>query len=713
MVLYTGFIFTGSIALAWWYGLSAYRGYFMSAAMITVASLLWACVGETMRPERQRPWTVLCILLSGALTIFFLGHSFGFQREQALYESRIIEFSIEQGIPESQSNLTEDTFGIGTYLETLQTRGIWEKGPRRHGGRTKHVTGDNLMIALFFHLVMLVGGAIAVWRAGAGEFLDTTTDTVLHRAEAIPFPTIQPAQAEQKADQKAESKAESTSSDDHALKKKDRLKREEPPWQLSPVELLLVNESRQPADETLWAEISSAVQSRDADDLLNLAKRGVSPNILDVHGVPLLSGLIRERARTEAIVAFAENGIDPKLTDSQGNTFLHALSVCDGAGYGYFTWQDRPSVLGKESLRRMQQLAARIVASGGAIDASNAKGVTPLMNFARFAEPSVFEFFLRGEVGVNLQDTDGRTALMLAAGCGDANAENIHLLLEKGADAELRDGSGATAADYAAKAGSLDLMQKILARGQAAPPDEELGRILLKAVTSGSPDVASELVAQNADLTVFDSDGKSALFLAAEKPDRIMVELLLEAGASPNGPPGSQPPLQGALWGRDEHVLTSLLTAGADPSIIDASGRTPITTAISFSWRRGLELLIEAGADPRPTPSGFSPFMALARSAKMQTEERFAELVSYLSELELSATTVNENGLTALCYLCGAYDSTKVEERANHVLLARHLVEQGADPEFQGSEGTPRSLAQKKNLTGVLEVFSASAESKR
>jgi len=56
---------------------------------------------------------------------------------------------------------------------------------------------------------------------------------------------------------------------------------------------------------------------------------------------------------------------------------------------------------------------------------------------------------LKAGAKLDLQDADGRTALMYAAQANDA--ASVRLLLSRGADRDLRDKAGGTALDLAAK----------------------------------------------------------------------------------------------------------------------------------------------------------------------------------------------------------------------------------------------------------------------
>ena len=78
----------------------------------------------------------------------------------------------------------------------------------------------------------------------------------------------------------------------------------------------------------------------------------------------------------------------------------------------------------------------------------------------------VVQFLLgTGRLGVNVQDTDGRTALHRAAEVGHANISRT--LLTHGGDSKLKDASGATALDVARETRQETVIQLLKPAGQS------------------------------------------------------------------------------------------------------------------------------------------------------------------------------------------------------------------------------------------------------
>jgi len=112
--------------------------------------------------------------------------------------------------------------------------------------------------------------------------------------------------------------------------------------------------------------------------------------------------------------------------------------------------------------------------------------------------------------------------------------------------------------------------------------------ILFWAVQEGHLKVAKVLLASGASLKRRDSLGFSALDQAVGEGNIRMVRLLLKAGAKINGPTVNGSPLHTACAYRPLEIAKLLLKLGADPSAVDADGRTPAALAI-MGKRNGLD----------------------------------------------------------------------------------------------------------------------------
>lgn len=259
------------------------------------------------------------------------------------------------------------------------------------------------------------------------------------------------------------------------------------------------------------------------------------------------------------------------------------------------------------------------------------------------------------------------TPLMVAAGSGDgATAETMHLLLEFGASPLLNFGGG-TIARFAA--GGL---------GWNYAPGGDAARLQL-------------CLALGCEVNEIDERGATLLADAAATGDVHRVQVLLEAGATPNligshrkpsslaTIPGStfdedapwsfQIPLHNAVEVDSLDMVSSLIDAGARIDTMDSSKRTalfyarspeiarlltrlglgietpdylgwsPLVAAVNDGFLEGVTALLSAGADVNATHDrGFTVFMSA-----VSTSERKIEIMN-----ALIAAAANPHALTEL-----------------------------------------------------------------
>jgi ankyrin repeat protein len=102
-----------------------------------------------------------------------------------------------------------------------------------------------------------------------------------------------------------------------------------------------------------------------------------------------------------------------------------------------------------------QTIADQLTAAGADLFAENASGITPAV-LALTGTPETWKVFFTAK-NVNNQNNQGQTALHLAA-LGGVGLPAVQYLVSLGADLQIRNKDGKTAADVAASAGRTDLV---------------------------------------------------------------------------------------------------------------------------------------------------------------------------------------------------------------------------------------------------------------
>lgn len=307
------------------------------------------------------------------------------------------------------------------------------------------------------------------------------------------------------------------------------------------------------------------------------------------------------------------------------------------------------------------ELADRLLDSGADASATNRYGVTPLYLAALNGSARMIERLLTAGADSNEIGNEGETVLMTAARTGLAPA--VLALLQHGAEVDAREQwHGQTALMWATAQGHTETMNVLMSHGadvNAHSNIEEWER-----QTTAEPRAKW-----------LPPGGRTPLLFAAREGCVNCVPLLLQAGAeidttTPDGISGTVL----ALINGHYDTAAALIEGGADPNLIDYTGRGALYSAIDFNTMPSsnrpapqvLEnqhsaldiavMLLERGADP---------------NAQLQQQ------APYRAKLDRGNDTVLTTGTTPLLRAAKAGDIAAMK-----VLLAK-----GADPTLTTKAG--------------------------
>ena len=184
---------------------------------------------------------------------------------------------------------------------------------------------------------------------------------------------------------------------------------------------------------------------------------------------------------------------------------------------------------------------------------------------------------------VNVRDLDGKTPLFYVLRHADA----MRLLIEFGADVNVRDAGGATAVKLAAAywlpGQGLDIVRMLLDVGADANVAANDGQTALHLYfREGSDQIVKLLIARGANVNASSTIGRP-LHFAARRGSIECMRLLLEHGADPHArsPKGGWTALHLAAKSRNPREAVRLLVkAGADANAVDDKGWTPMHVLI-------------------------------------------------------------------------------------------------------------------------------------
>nr|XP_033807373.1 protein phosphatase 1 regulatory subunit 12A isoform X2 [Geotrypetes seraphini] len=227
-------------------------------------------------------------------------------------------------------------------------------------------------------------------------------------------------------------------------------------------------------------------------------------------------------------------------------------------------------------------------------------------------------------------------AVFLAA-CSSGDADEVHKLLERGADINYANVDGLTALHQACIDDNVDMVKFLVENGASINQPDNEGWIPLHAAAScGYVDIAEYLLHRGANVGAVNSEGDTPLDIAEEEA----MEELLQNEVNRQGIDVE------AARKEEERIMLrdarQWLNSGLISDVRHAkSGGTALHVAAAKGYVEVLKLLIQAGYDVNIKDyDGWTPLHAAAHWGK---EEACRILVENLCEME----TVNKVGQTA------------------------------------------------------------------
>ncbi|NVJ04086.1 ankyrin repeat domain-containing protein [Myxococcus sp. AM001] len=189
--------------------------------------------------------------------------------------------------------------------------------------------------------------------------------------------------------------------------------------------------------------------------------------------------------------------------------------------------------------------------------------------------------------GKQAKDLDA--GLLLAAGLdakpffgrgfeGNSRTGRVLALVALGADLEVKDSSKHSVLHLAAMVDDAALVKELLRLGVTADVvDSKKSTPLHVAAEHGSVSCIAPLAKGGVPVDALDASGRTALFEARQAD---VAQALIDAGANPNAGKGWTPLHQHARFKERGPVIGVLLKAGAEVSLKNGSGQTPVQEAL-------------------------------------------------------------------------------------------------------------------------------------
>lgn len=259
------------------------------------------------------------------------------------------------------------------------------------------------------------------------------------------------------------------------------------------------------------------------------------------------------------------------------------------------------------------------------------------------------------------------TPLMLA--CSRGQVDMVRTLLDLGANVDLpRRETGITPLMAAIHGAQPDMVELLCQRGaQVNLLDQDGVSALGLAVASQHVDIVAILLSHHANPALHGPTSKSALAQACHHGDRMIVSMLLQAGApvDPRGSHGQDSALIEAADAGHADIVEMLLDRKAKIDQRDANANTPLMLAAAMGHSSVVRLLIARGANPNCTNKAGQSAFHYALNAAGQDGEAIA--LSLMPFIRLEQPT--SKGQTPL-FAC---------IQSGHHRLVQQLIERGAN----------------------------------
>ncbi|KAM8917822.1 serine/threonine-protein phosphatase 6 regulatory ankyrin repeat subunit C isoform 2-T2 [Spinachia spinachia] len=300
---------------------------------------------------------------------------------------------------------------------------------------------------------------------------------------------------------------------------------------------------------------------------------------------------------------------------------------------------------------------------------------------------------------INSPDTQGQTALMLAA--LGRHTDCVHILLEKGAEADAADRKGFTALHRAGILGSEDGVSALLEHGASALCRDSQGRTPLHLVASrGHTKLLGTLLkaAMKADPldSILDFSGYTPTHWAAHHGHEGCLRILLENKPFSNQEGNLFTALHCALVNGHD-IAAGLLVKTGGPKLVnisDAKGRTALHAAAYSGNVPGLQLVLAQGAEANAVDHcGCSALMVAADCGQTLAVEFL------LHKVKPDLTLVDVNNNTALHLACS---------KGHEMCALLILGEIGDCSLINATNATlqmPLHIAARKGLATVVQVL--------
>ncbi|XP_044000972.1 uncharacterized protein LOC122847395 [Aphidius gifuensis] len=263
------------------------------------------------------------------------------------------------------------------------------------------------------------------------------------------------------------------------------------------------------------------------------------------------------------------------------------------------------------------------------------------------------------------------------------------LLIENGADVNVRDGNGKSPVHYAVTNNNTEVTKKLLACHAEVQPI-----FLHCAIRNDNLEIVKVLVERGIDVnTIFEisyffpDDRKlTPLFIALEKNNDSVIQYLVEHGANVNfiDSPDGCPPLHYAVTNKNKNIVNILLNKGANVNLKYGKKKTTVLCLAvqTIGDIEIIKLLLEKGADVNcQDKSGSTPFYYSIGQQEFNSQITY-EIIKLLLKYNADINYKSRFGVTPLHYATINTEYDKEDDTRIIELLLKFGADINATDEF-------------------------------
>ncbi|RZK41716.1 MAG: ankyrin repeat domain-containing protein [Pedobacter sp.] len=326
----------------------------------------------------------------------------------------------------------------------------------------------------------------------------------------------------------------------------------------------------------------------------------------------------------------------------------------EGNGLGKGTHHSR-TYLHWAAGRGNVELVNYLISKGSDIEKGDSYGYSPLVFAATGSQQNtaLYDVFFKAGVDAKKKYKNGETLLLLGVS-GDKDLKLTNYFISKGLSLDDIDSEGATAFDYAAKSGNIELLKTLASKGVKPTHNALVYASIGGRASSASLDVYKYLVEDlKLDPKKATQTGNNVLHAIVRKPNQDeIINYFLAKGVDVNKANAEgNTPFMNAAAGRNLKLVELLSAKVKDINAVNEQGESALALAVTTGSPEVVSFLISKGANVKiEDKAGHNLGYYLVQSYRaprgQDDKDEFTEKANILASKGLNLSLAQKDGST-------------------------------------------------------------------